>query len=270
MTRRLLALSWLAGLVPAAALAAPERLCPGYIENAEADARMLGHIPYAEASARDLVAMPASFALGKPCLLHRDAARDLGRLLGAARAAHVTALRGVSCFRGVERQRTVFCGEIGPGKACRTPAERARHVGPPGYSEHATGYALDFAVRPSPGCPDVTACIAQTRAGRWLLDNAPEYGFELSFPAGNAQSVTWEPWHWRWVGAGADAPGAAVARGIFARARREFAAFPAVEDFTPLPPLPPTIAPSPRLDYAPLPDAPLLLPAERKGTRRKG
>ena len=209
-----------------------EPLCIGQNVAKSADGRMLGHIPYPEISGSELIAAPPGFALGQPCFLQRDAARGLAQLLAGARAQGVTGLVGISCFRSVARQRAVFCSQIGPGKACRDAAERARSVGPPGFSEHATGYALDFGVRPSPGCRDLDACVAQTRAGRWLLDHAPEYGFELSFPDGNAQGVTWEPWHWRWVGVDATAAGADFARALFTRARRDYAALPAVDGGT--------------------------------------
>lgn len=198
------------------------------------DGRMLGHLPYSEAARIDLVAAPAGFALGLPCLVHRDAAADLARLLTAAAQTPGVgkALRGVSCFRAIAHQRMVFCRNAAPG-VCGDPPQRARFVGPPGYSEHATGYAIDFGVRPSsPGCADVDACVSATAAGRWLLAHAADYGFELSFPNGNAQGVTWEPWHWRWVGANVNVPGAARARLTFARARAAYPASPRVMDIS--------------------------------------
>ena len=123
----------------------------------------------------------------------------------------------------------MFCHERRRA-ACVDATDRARSVAPPGYSEHATGYAIDFGVRPTRNCPDVSYCFASTPAGQWLLANAPDYGFELSFPAGNQQGVTWEPWHWRWVGTSADAPGAAAARRLFERARSLYPARPAARD----------------------------------------
>ncbi len=214
-------------LVPAIAQAAVEDLCIGQRVAAGADGRMLGHLPYGQANAAELVTMPSRFSIGVPCQLRREAAADLSRMLTDATSSGIGgAIRAVSCYRTVNRQRSVFCGQIGPGKRCKDAAERARYVGPPGYSEHATGYAIDFGTRPSAGCADVDACFANTRAGRWLLAHGSEYGFELSFPAGNAQGVTWEPWHWRWVGTAADAPGAGPARAIFARARTAYPARP--------------------------------------------
>src|SRR3546814_21121513 len=92
-------------------------------------------------------------------------------------------------------------------------------VAPPGHSEHSTGYAIDFGTRPSPGCDDVEYCFDRPPLGQWLLEHATDYGFELSFPWKNIQGVTWEPWHWRWVGRSAIEPGARAARLLVATAR---------------------------------------------------
>lgn len=246
---------WLLGMAPALAIAdvAPVRLCANQLATPYADGRVLGHLPYAQVAAGELAAAPAGFAIGGPCVLHRDAVGDLARLLDAAAGVPGIGrrLRGVSCFRTVEHQRWVFCSRIGVDSRYPDAAARARFVGPPGYSEHATGYALDFGIRPSPGCADVDSCIAATPAGQWLLAHAPEYGFELSFPNGNAQGVAWEPWHWRWIGTSPDETGAAAARLLFATARARFAASPAVgagpaplvDQLPPVPQVPPPQAP---------------------------
>ncbi|CAN5397333.1 hypothetical protein BH10PSE14_BH10PSE14_21340 [soil metagenome] len=221
------------GLLPALVSAAdPLFPCPDQIAWAGLDGRVFGHIPYADTSENDLVPAPAGFGVDQPCRVHRDMLPDLTRLLAAAALAPGVGnrLRGVSCFRGIAQQRAVFCRQIGPGRACRNAAERAVSVAPPGYSEHATGYAIDFAIRPSPRCHDVDPCIASSAAGLWMLAHAPEFGFELSFPAGNAQGVTWEPWHWRWVGGSVATPGAVRARLSFTRARSAFPARPGVND----------------------------------------
>jgi zinc D-Ala-D-Ala carboxypeptidase len=193
---------------------------------------MLGHISYAEAPAVLLVSAPSGFALGQPCLLRPAAVRDLTALLSAAQLVPEVAgkLRGISCYRSIGHQRAVFCGGIGIRRANHSAAERAIESAPPGFSEHGTGFALDFGVSPPPGCHDLTPCIANTPAGRWLLQFAPLFGFELSFPAVNQQGVTWEPWHWRWVGTSQLDPGAIEARTVFARAREEFPANPGLTD----------------------------------------
>jgi D-alanyl-D-alanine carboxypeptidase len=246
-------LAWLLVLVPAVATAlTPVALCPGQNVEPMPDGRMLGHLPYPEANPADLVTIPGDFGVGRPCLMHHDAAAAMVQLLAAADLVPAVKgkLRGVSCFRTIERQRQIFCSQIGPKKRCANAAERAKSSGPPGYSEHATGYALDFGIRPlTRRCGDVSDCIARTPPGRWLLQHASEFGFELSFPAGNGQGVTWEPWHWRWVGTSAAAPGAATARALFATARTRFPGYPRVTDVT-IPPvwrsvIAPTPTPSP-------------------------
>lgn len=220
-----------ASLACAAAPAAPTPAAFPLVGAPAGDGRLFGHLPYEEAPPTDLLIVAPGFGLGAPCRLQRDAAFDLTRLLYAANAVPGVAqrLKGVSCYRTVAHQWSIFCRRSNTGP-CSDAAVRARSVGPPGFSEHATGYAIDFGVRPSAGCPDVNACIANTAPGRWLLMHAPEYGFELSFPAGNAQGVTWEPWHWRWVGTSIQQPGAARARLIFARARSNYPASPAIAD----------------------------------------
>lgn len=227
---RQLAVAGLMALLPLNVAA--EELCPGQRVDATPDGRLLGHISYAQARMTDLAPAPAGFALAGRCLVRPEVAADLARLLAAAALSPEVKgrIRAVSCYRSVSHQRHVFCSKIGPRKAARDAVERARFVGPPGYSEHATGYALDFGTRPSPGCADTNACFARTAAGRWLIQHASEYGFELSFPAGNGQGVSYEPWHWRWVGSSATAPGAAAARALFARARASYPAAPMVND----------------------------------------
>ncbi|WP_449317302.1 M15 family metallopeptidase [Rothia mucilaginosa] len=69
----------------------------------------------------------------------------------------------------------------------------------PGYSEHQTGLAIDFA---SPEGCRLEECYRDTLAGQWLVKNALRYGYILRFPDGR-QSVTgyrFEPWHYRYVG----------------------------------------------------------------------
>lgn len=201
--------------------------CDGALPPPGPDGRVAGHFPYSDAPAADIVPAPPGFGLKPYCRLHRAMIPDLIRLLEAARRDPSVGgtLRGLSCHREVARQRNVFCRDRSV-----SAAERAISVAPAGHSEHATGYAIDFAVRPARGCPDAEACMAATPAARWLIANARRFGFEMSFPAGNAQRVKWEPWHWRWVGTTASEPGAAQARAVFAKARAQFPADPGIRD----------------------------------------
>jgi len=213
-----------------AAFASMIAAAPATAQDAPAlDGRLYGHLPYAEADPATLVEAPEGFAVGQPCELQAAMVPDLTRLIAAMHDAHLGGeLRGVSCYRSIAHQQRVFCEARRPGKPCVDPARRAESVAPPGHSEHGTGYAIDFGVRPEGDCPDVDPCIASSAAGQWLLMNAPDYGFELSFPRANSQGVTWEPWHWRWVGTSNSEPGALAARALFADARAQFPANPRI------------------------------------------
>jgi zinc D-Ala-D-Ala carboxypeptidase len=206
---------------PASDVHARPLSCPGQssqIAQVGDDGRFFGHLPYFDAPPGSLVAAPGGFG-GAGCnQLHGDAAAAVIRMRAAMQAESPelgTRLVGLSCFRSISRQRTVFCSRVANAAGGSALADRARVSAPPGFSEHHTGLAVDFGDRKVPAC-NLEACFATTPVGKWLLDNARSYGFELSFPAGNAQGVTYEPWHWRHVGS--------AGVGVFARARGSYAA----------------------------------------------
>ena len=211
-------------LVRTLALAALS-LCLLLGARAGAQERIYGHLPYAEAPADSL----QTVCTGNSAKLHRDAVQPLRVMIEAARSDGVD-LRAISCFRSVRYQRWLFCRHVcdPEGKVCgggcegrqQSEAERAQVSAPPGHSEHATGYAVDFTDGRERRC-DVEYCFAETEAGRWLQANATAFGFELSFPENNSQGVSYEPWHWRFVGT-------PEAMAVFAIARRLFPASPAV------------------------------------------
>lgn len=195
-------------------------------ENAQTAApvtRLFGHLPYGEASPTALAPVPSLAG----CMLVREAVQDLERLLAAARAEGIE-LGAISCFRSIAQQRRVFCAGAENCDTVAGAALRARFVGPPGHSEHATGYAVDFVQRGT-DCRVTEQCFLLTPGGKWLMRRGPDFGFELSFPQGNKQGVAWEPWHWRWVGRSGDAgPQAQAARARFAVAHASWPAQPAV------------------------------------------
>ena len=73
-------------------------------------------------------------------------------------------------------------------------------VNPPGYSEHNCGLAADLN---SPEHTGLDEGFENTAAFRWLCQHAGEYGFILRYPKGAEEKteITYEPWHWRYVGA---------------------------------------------------------------------
>jgi len=65
-----------------------------------------------------------------------------------------------------------------------------------GYSEHQLGTAVDFT---TPDTGESFLKFENTTAYKWLMENAYEYGFILSYPKQNTY-YQFEPWHWRFVG----------------------------------------------------------------------
>ena len=156
------------------------------------DEALLGHLPYDEAPAEDLVPV-----VGDGSILMRQAAADKFLQMVTAAAADGITLVPVSGFRSIEDQEYLFF-EIKAERG-QVASTRAEVSAPPGYSEHHTGYAIDIIDGMVPDIVLVEA-FETTPAFAWLEENAAFYSFELSFPRDNAQGISYEPWHWRFVG----------------------------------------------------------------------
>ena len=157
----------------------------------------LGHFNYQEADKKDLVTI-ASYAQGKYQRyekLHKDAALALMKMIYAARDDGVWIVP-VSGYRDVEKQDSLFQAQI---KRKGSEKEAAKSSAPPGYSEHHTGYTIDLTDGKLVN-RDITSDFASTDAYQWLVNNAEQFSFELSFPKNNSQGVNYEPWHWRYIG----------------------------------------------------------------------
>jgi D-alanyl-D-alanine carboxypeptidase len=117
--------------------------------------------------------------------------------MAAAARAEGVYLIPISGFRSIADQEYLFF-QRAQAQALR-PQERALVSAPPGYSEHHTGYAVDIGDGTAPATA-VQESFETTPAFRWLQAHAARYGYELSFPQDNSQGVSYEPWHWRFVG----------------------------------------------------------------------
>lgn len=71
----------------------------------------------------------------------------------------------------------------------------------PGFSEHQLGTTVDF-YSPDTGDEIFSKKFNETVAGKWLLENAHNYGFVQTLPEGSEQLTGFqhEPWHWRYIG----------------------------------------------------------------------
>lgn len=153
---------------------------------------VLGHLPYPQASEAELTPITADGQIR----LRSAAAAKFQAMVQDARSSGVN-LVPLSGYRTVQEQEYLFF-EI---KAQRNQdaSKRAEVSAPPGYSEHHTGYAIDIGDSRAPAT-NLSVSFENTAAFQWLQQNAARYGFELSFPRDNPQGISYEPWHWRFVG----------------------------------------------------------------------
>lgn len=153
---------------------------------------LLGHFAYSEAPAKELKPIAANNSI----MLREAAAQNFQAMVAAARASGVV-LVPISGFRSKATQEYLFFGV--KAQRGQTATKRAEVSAPPGYSEHHTGYAVDIGDGAVPAT-NLNPKFEKTRAFKWLSTNATRYSFEMSFPKNNAQGVSYEPWHWRYVG----------------------------------------------------------------------
>lgn len=130
---------------------------------------------------------------GRRHLLTPAAAEAWRKLKAAARADGVNVYI-VSAFRSTDRQAEIIRQKIEAGETIETILT---YCAPPGYSEHHTGRAIDLS---TPDCRALEIAFDQTAAYKWLHQHAAEFGYRLSYPAGNPQGFQYEPWHWCFKG----------------------------------------------------------------------
>lgn len=154
------------------------------------DGRLLGHFPYPEANPTQMVEVAPGH------LLRPDAAKAFLEMQRSAATDGVELIL-LSAFRSLSEQNKLFF-EV---KANRNQSslERAKVSAPPGFSEHSTGYAIDIGDLSQPQT-NLSPSFAHTRSYQWLKSNAARFQFVLSFPENNPQSISFEPWHWRYEG----------------------------------------------------------------------
>lgn len=133
---------------------------------------------------------------GGEMLLRREAAEHLSLLVEDA-AADGEELVVASAYRSYAQQRT---SHTRLASIYGTGAETMSAT--PGHSQHQLGTAVDFTN--AAASYEVWLPFGSTSASSWLLENAPEHGFVLAYPRGNAEETgyQWEPWHYRYVGLG--------------------------------------------------------------------
>lgn len=153
------------------------------------DSQVLGHKPYEMAPQSELE------SIGGGIQMRKAAAARFLEMQAAAQADGVN-LVPISGFRSEADQTQLFF-EVSAERG-QSASKRSDVSAPPGYSEHHTGYAVDI------GDGDTGANLSesfdQTEAFQWLSQNAVRFNFEMSFQKNNPDKISYEPWHWRFVG----------------------------------------------------------------------
>jgi zinc D-Ala-D-Ala carboxypeptidase len=130
-------------------------------------------------------------------LLIRALVIDDLRALRQAAAVAGNPVDIVAAYRSFDQQASLFSRrkkDLGLDQAERKTARA-------GHSEHQLGTAIDFKTF---GESDVNARWDSTPTGRWVLDNAWQFGFIQSYPQGKTGVTCYgsEPWHYRYFGRG--------------------------------------------------------------------
>ena len=126
---------------------------------------------------------------GRPQQLRPDAAMAWAQMKQSA-ATDGIALEVVSAYRSPKYQVEVIQRQLDAGQAIEDILTR---VAAPGFSEHHSGCALDITTT---GFEAVEESFEDSDAFAWLVDNAAQFGFHLSYPRNNPYGVVYEPWHW--------------------------------------------------------------------------
>jgi D-alanyl-D-alanine carboxypeptidase len=129
----------------------------------------------------------------RPLWLDYDTANAWVRMRHAAARDQVLLL-AVSGYRSAHYQMGIFRRKLQRGLSLQ---EILKVNAAPGFSEHHSGRAIDIG---TPGQPPAEESFEHTAAYAWLDAHAAQFGFRLSYPRGNSHGISYEPWHWYWIG----------------------------------------------------------------------
>lgn len=100
----------------------------------------------------------------------------------------------ISAYRSYANQQATYNNYVAQDGVAKADTYSAR----PGHSEHQTGLAVDL----GNGTCNLEICFSDTKAGKWLAENAYKYGFIIRYPSSKTDitGYQYEPWHLRYVG----------------------------------------------------------------------
>lgn len=145
------------------------------------------HYKFPEVKLKDLVTIEG-------IKVHKDMVNNLKEMLKSAKIDGVT-LKVGSGFRSLAYQQQIIDRKK---KQKQSPKEIYYVSSPVGYSEHHTGFAIDFIpINPSFGKDKKGN---NTKPYTWLLANASKYGFSQTYTTevSDKNGIAEENWHWKY------------------------------------------------------------------------
>ena len=105
----------------------------------------------------------------------------------------------VSGYRSKTLQAELYSEDAAKKAEDDRDSAREELVAIPGYSEHQTGYAVDFSVIEKDG---TMRELDNEGEYAWILNNCTKYGFILRYPKDKVEKtqIGYETWHYRYVG----------------------------------------------------------------------
>jgi len=123
----------------------------------------------------------------------------LEKMINAMYKEKITGIWVASAYRSYDKQEELFNNKVKQYKNQGKNQEEAEKLAQtivqrPEMSEHNLGLAADFNT--------VTNDFEDTKAFKWLKENAEDYGFILRYPKDKQEitGISYESWHWRYVG----------------------------------------------------------------------
>ncbi|SER84493.1 D-alanyl-D-alanine carboxypeptidase [Gracilibacillus ureilyticus] len=128
-------------------------------------------------------------------LMRKEAAAALEELFAGAKQSGLDFV-AVSGYRSYDRQKVIYENNVANNGQAHADKYSAR----PGTSEHQTGLAMDVASAALVSVLEPS--FIQTDEGKWLAENAHQYGFVIRYLEGKEHitGYSYEPWHIRFVG----------------------------------------------------------------------
>lgn len=153
-----------------------------------------------------VVTLSTSIANRSGILLESRTADALYAMMAEMRADGIIDIAVTSGYRDYSYQQRLYEGYIEQEMATGLSREEAvkkveTYSAPPGYSEHQTGFVVDFITSTMTGLDE---SFEESAAFAWLSRNCYRFGFILRYPKAEDKvaitGYTYEPWHYRFVG----------------------------------------------------------------------